>query len=729
MSSTVTIDIELVTSAFKTALQGATNQAKQFQTQASSSFNAVGTSFAVMAGSLAANAFQKVASSIIGALNNVIDEAASSEQAIQNLNIALKSAGLYSLKASQELQDFASKLQAITIYSDEAIMASSGLLLSLTNLDQKGIQAATRAAADLAATLNIDLGTASEMIAKAVNGNTTGFKKIGIEIEKADTDSARLTNTLKALSTQHGAAEAATNTYAGAIAKSKNQQSELLEALGKMITQNPAVIGAINAMSDAFTSMADWVTNNKKFLNDLGQTILIVTGVIAAGAIGFAAYSAAIGVLGIMAVTGTTALGALAIAARAAWLAATGPVGLVIAGVTAVGIAVYQVVKHWDDIKIAVYGAIAATLEYAAKAVGLLSADKAAGLQAEAQAWRDKAKAIQDASKVAQENGTVEDQQAAQRKAKLAAEAAEVARINANKVETARINAANLTAVEQERQLAEQEVLTASEQAKAQTVADFDATKLEQTVAAQEQQLVARQAYEQQLLQLQIDAELNKAKLETDAQARRDAIKVVNDKAALDKAKLNSKQHLDLVKLRVKSEADIEAKRVKNQSDTLATIATLQNSSNRELATIGKAAAITQIAIATPEAVAKAYTLGPIAGPIAAGLVYAAMAAQAAQVAGIKFADGGIVPGSNNTGDRIRAQLNSGEMVLNRGQQANLFKIANQGMTGTSQDNSRVEGLLVSLIDAVKSSTSIQIDGREIISVVRDGISSGRSIA
>ena len=105
------------------------------------------------------------------------------------------------------------------------------------------------------------------------------------------------------------------------------------------------------------------------------------------------------------------------------------------------------------------------------------------------------------------------------------------------------------------------------------------------------------------------------------------------------------------------------------------------------------------------------------------------MAAQAAQVAGVKFADGGIVPGSNNTGDRIRAQLNSGEMVLNKGQQANLFKMANQGSSGAVQDNSRIEGLLSSLIDAVKASTSISIDGKEIISVVRDGLSSGRSIA
>jgi hypothetical protein len=434
--TTVQIDIELLTNSFKTALAGATNQTNQFSQKAKSNFDAVKTSFAVMAGSLAANAFQNVASAIVGALGNVIDEAAGSEQAIQNLNIALRSAGLYSAKSSQDMQEFAASLQAITIYSDEAIMSSSGLLLSLTNLDANGVKAATRAAADLAATLNIDLSSATDMITKAINGNTVGFKKIGVEIQKGDTDAQRLANTLRALSSQEGAAAAATNTYAGARAKQNNQQSELLESLGKLVTQNPAVIASINATSAAFTSMADWITNNKKFLNDLGETVLIVTGVFAAGAVAFAAYSTAIGLLGIAAVSGTSVLGLFAIAARAAWIAATGPVGLVIAGVTAVGVAVYQVVKHWDDIKIAVYGAMAATLEYTAKAVGVLSEEKAAGLRAEAQAWRDKATAIQEAAKVAQVSGTVEDAEAEKRKKRLADEAADVARVSAFKVES-----------------------------------------------------------------------------------------------------------------------------------------------------------------------------------------------------------------------------------------------------------------------------------------------------
>lgn len=44
-----------------------------------------------------------------------------------------------------------------------------------------------------------------------------------------------------------------------------------------------------------------------------------------------------------------------------------------------------------------------------------------------------------------------------------------------------------------------------------------------------------------------------------------------------------------------------------------------------------------------------------------------------------KYATGGIIGGSSNTGDRVLARVNSGEMVLNKNQQAELFALANGG--------------------------------------------------
>lgn len=73
---------------------------------------------------------------------------------------------------------------------------------------------------------------------------------------------------------------------------------------------------------------------------------------------------------------------------------------------------------------------------------------------------------------------------------------------------------------------------------------------------------------------------------------------------------------------------------------------------------------------------------GPYAGPILAALIGASGAVQIATIVANKpkapsFATGGIVPGNSYSGDKVKANVNSGEMILNAQQQANLWKMAN----------------------------------------------------
>lgn len=138
-----------------------------------------------------------------------------------------------------------------------------------------------------------------------------------------------------------------------------------------------------------------------------------------------------------------------------------------------------------------------------------------------------------------------------------------------------------------------------------------------------------------------------------------------------------------------------DEQRVKNRADTLNTIATLQRSNNQTLATIGKAAAITQIAIETPVAIAKALSaFPPPFNFAAAGLVGAAMAAQAAQIAGVQLAEGGIVmprPGGIQAtigeGGQAEAVIpldRAGEFGMGGG--SNITLIVNGGMLGTETE-------------------------------------------
>lgn len=82
----------------------------------------------------------------------------------------------------------------------------------------------------------------------------------------------------------------------------------------------------------------------------------------------------------------------------------------------------------------------------------------------------------------------------------------------------------------------------------------------------------------------------------------------------------------------------------------------------------------------------------PYVGPIMAVAAVASIIAALANLP--KFAFGGVVPGNSFSGDNMLVRANSGEMILNSGQQANLFKILNGGATsgGTKKIELEIDG-------------------------------------
>ena len=87
---------------------------------------------------------------------------------------------------------------------------------------------------------------------------------------------------------------------------------------------------------------------------------------------------------------------------------------------------------------------------------------------------------------------------------------------------------------------------------------------------------------------------------------------------------------------------------------------------------------------------------------LAIAMIAAILGALLSAKSSMKFAKGGIVPGSSFSGDNITAQLNSGEMVLNTQQQARLFDMLNGNSPFMTSNNVRfeIEGQkLVGVID------------------------------
>lgn len=84
-----------------------------------------------------------------------------------------------------------------------------------------------------------------------------------------------------------------------------------------------------------------------------------------------------------------------------------------------------------------------------------------------------------------------------------------------------------------------------------------------------------------------------------------------------------------------------------------------------------------------------AFAAIPVVGPVLAAGQIAAMEALMLASA-IPFAKGGIITGGPSSGDKILARVNAGEMILNGGQQANLFDAINSGHLGSSGSSSTI---------------------------------------
>ena len=168
-----------------------------------------------------------------------------------------------------------------------------------------------------------------------------------------------------------------------------------------------------------------------------------------------------------------------------------------------------------------------------------------------------------------------------------------------------------------------------------------------------------------------------------------------------------------------------EAEQEKLKQKELQTEQSLQNdlqvlarAGAKEAIALSKAIALRRAIINIPEAASNAYTYGNDIGGPPLGAVFAAVAtaAQLARVNEIRavptFQNGGIVPGNNFSGDRVDARVNSGEMILNRRQQSQLFQMANGqgGVTNATQPQEIVTHVTVEIEgEAIAKAVSRQV--------------------
>jgi phage-related protein len=214
---------------------------------------------------------------IAGFFDEAIKAAAEEQQAIQNLNSALQATGRISEEVSKDLIEFADTIEKSTTFTGEQVLATEAYLASLTKLNTEGLKSATQAAVDLAATLNVDLQTATKLITKGINGNVSAFNRYNIEVKQGSTQSENLANVLKALSSQQGNAAKQSNTFRGAIIQLGNSYDDLSKAVGSIIVDNKEFVALIKIIAQAIGSFAGSFKDASSPLSNFVSEMSIVT--------------------------------------------------------------------------------------------------------------------------------------------------------------------------------------------------------------------------------------------------------------------------------------------------------------------------------------------------------------------------------------------------------------------------------------------------------------------
>lgn len=111
--------------------------------------------------------------------------------------------------------------------------------------------------------------------------------------------------------------------------------------------------------------------------------------------------------------------------------------------------------------------------------------------------------------------------------------------------------------------------------------------------------------------------------------------------------------------------------------------------------------------------------IAAIAAAVAAGL---SVVAVISSIVGM-FADGGIVPGTSTSGDRLTARVNSGEMILTRQQQARLFAIANGSRPGVYMPQQRPvisSARATAPVVTAPARITLELQGRKLVGLMRN---------
>ena len=228
----------------------------------------------IAAGALVADAVKKSLGALTGFMRDSIAAAATQELAEKNLADAFAITGRNVDDLMPKFRDFANAIQDETTYTDDAVLSASALIAQLSDLDEKGLQAATKSAIGMATVFKVDLQSAATNVAKAMAGNYDMMGRYLPALKDLKTEEEKHAYVVEEMGKWYQRATGETDTFSGSLTQLKNMWDEVKEAVGKAVTENEAIRELIDKLK---TGVVEFLKSAKfkEWVDTLGESITI----------------------------------------------------------------------------------------------------------------------------------------------------------------------------------------------------------------------------------------------------------------------------------------------------------------------------------------------------------------------------------------------------------------------------------------------------------------------
>jgi len=168
-----------------------------------------------------------------------------------------------------EYSKFASEMQKVTVVGDEAVIEMQALGLQM-GVSKDKINEATQGAIGLSKGLGVDLTQGMKMVAQAQEGNFVALSRYLPQLKSATTESEKMAIVQNAMAKGFDIAKAQAQTFTGQLEQLANNQGELLESGGKIVS----VIGKdlVRAMNEAAIKTNEFL-QSAEFIDGLSTAI------------------------------------------------------------------------------------------------------------------------------------------------------------------------------------------------------------------------------------------------------------------------------------------------------------------------------------------------------------------------------------------------------------------------------------------------------------------------